>query len=269
MPTNEAVARLGEAVRTRRGELQMSQADVTKAGGPSDTTQSKIELGIAQKVGTQTLAKYDIAFGWPAGRAHSILVGADYHGAETRVPDMTFSPAPTERVVRAPRADRAGVVPPSLAVALAVAIEYADATLEALDDLRWDPEKPEAFDGEAFEDARFTVRVALDEVAAIAAGIAERAVGGRGHLEVAVQNYKDKAEQRRRTLQASYEEAHGLAPVAGKPEGLPANERQADYDLAGGWAARTVPGPTDAEKRHAAQDAAAEAPDEDGPDAGA
>lgn len=42
-------------------------------------------------------------------------------------------------------------------------------------------------------------------------------------------------------------------------------DRQSDYDLA----YRAIPGPTDAEKRHAAQDAAAEAPDEDGPDGGA
>lgn len=41
--------------------------------------------------------------------------------------------------------------------------------------------------------------------------------------------------------------------------------RQGDYDLA----ARTVPGPTDAKRRHGAQDDDATAPDPEGPEAGA
>ncbi|NMD55226.1 MULTISPECIES: helix-turn-helix domain-containing protein [Tsukamurella] len=73
MTTREGVLSLAEAVLLRRGQLGLSQADVAAAGGPSDTTQSKIEQGVAAKVGRQTLAKYDTALQWGTGTAAAFL----------------------------------------------------------------------------------------------------------------------------------------------------------------------------------------------------
>lgn len=69
-------AAFADAVAKRRKELKLSQADVAEAGGPSDTTQSKIELQKAAKIGAVTLARYDTAFGWPSGTAYRILHGS-------------------------------------------------------------------------------------------------------------------------------------------------------------------------------------------------
>ncbi|KXP00855.1 helix-turn-helix domain-containing protein [Tsukamurella pseudospumae] len=84
---HEGVARLAGAVKARRGALGLSQLDVAAAGGPSDTTQSKIELTLATKVGPRTLAKYDNALQWPAGRAAAIFSGElDGHGLASLIP---------------------------------------------------------------------------------------------------------------------------------------------------------------------------------------
>lgn len=80
----------------------MSQLDVARAGGPSDTTQSKIELGSAAKVGARTLAKYDRAFQWTQGTAYRIL-----HGSGR--PDAAPAPAPSPKALVKTHDDAASV----------------------------------------------------------------------------------------------------------------------------------------------------------------
>lgn len=289
MPTNEGFARLGEAVKNRRGELGMSQADVMKAGGPSDTTQSKIELGVARKVGAQTLAKYDRALQWQTGTARALLSGPV---------DLALPPQPAPGVeppvarIRAPLVLDEGTIPTSLALVLAEAAADMERAASDLEDISYDENEPEEFDAFGFEIAQSDVTTAAAQVAAIADELGVLVFGGRAQFQIAV----ERERRRRRRHQQIFE----LMPQANRwPDGQPVTELDSiEYNV---WrnsgrrdwrpyrdmapvervaidegkyedlpsAARTVPGPTDAEKRHAAQDAAAEAPDEDGPDGGA
>lgn len=65
----DQVRRLGDAVRARRDEMGLSQMDVWKAGGPSNSTLTDIENARATKVEYRTLRKLDEALGWERGTA--------------------------------------------------------------------------------------------------------------------------------------------------------------------------------------------------------
>lgn len=69
--------RLAEAVRNRRLALRMSQLDVAHAGGPSDTTVSKIENQTGTNFAAATINKLDRALEWEAGSAARVLGGGD------------------------------------------------------------------------------------------------------------------------------------------------------------------------------------------------
>lgn len=69
------MARLGKAVRERRANLGMTQADVASAGGPSDTTLTGIENGTAKAVSPSTLRKLDSALHWPRGYSRALWQG--------------------------------------------------------------------------------------------------------------------------------------------------------------------------------------------------
>jgi len=72
-------ARLGKFVRERRTRLGLSQRDVAERGGPSDTTQQRIEAGEwrpGRGVST-TLEKLDRGLGWKPGSASRILAGGE------------------------------------------------------------------------------------------------------------------------------------------------------------------------------------------------
>lgn len=65
---------LGQFVKARREELGLSQQEVADAGGPSDTTMSKLENGLTDTVSNRTLKRLDSALGWEAGSARAAYV---------------------------------------------------------------------------------------------------------------------------------------------------------------------------------------------------
>lgn len=80
---SQNVARLGEYVEARRRALGMSQIDVWKAGGPSNSTLTGIESGTSAKVSPSTLRKLDSALGWTEGSAGRTLNGGEPTLVET------------------------------------------------------------------------------------------------------------------------------------------------------------------------------------------
>ena len=74
---DDRIARLGAAVKQRRGDMGYTQQDVTRDGGPSDTTQTGIELGTATGVSAATLRKLDTALRWAPGSAKAVMDGGE------------------------------------------------------------------------------------------------------------------------------------------------------------------------------------------------
>ncbi|RPA64892.1 XRE family transcriptional regulator [Gordonia oryzae] len=74
--SDEDWLRLANEVRSRRLRLGLTQIEVAKRGGPSDTTLSKIEAGTWRpKRAANTLRKVDQGLGWSAGSATGVLEG--------------------------------------------------------------------------------------------------------------------------------------------------------------------------------------------------
>lgn len=69
--------RLGEYVLARRDELQVSQLEVWQAGGPSNTTLTKIESGHLTKLERATARKLDAGLGWEPGSARRVWEGGE------------------------------------------------------------------------------------------------------------------------------------------------------------------------------------------------
>lgn len=80
MEEDPRVKRLGDAVRARRSVLDLTQDQLKPKGGPSNTTISKIEQGVADAVSASTLRKLDRSLGWDEGMARLILNGGDAPG---------------------------------------------------------------------------------------------------------------------------------------------------------------------------------------------
>ncbi|WP_052059910.1 helix-turn-helix domain-containing protein [Rhodococcoides fascians] len=62
-------------MRDRRAQLSISQVELWKAGGPSNSTLTNIESGRDMPVHPKMLRKLDFALGWPPGRAYELLHG--------------------------------------------------------------------------------------------------------------------------------------------------------------------------------------------------
>lgn len=84
-------ARFGRIVRERRLELGMTQDDVTAAGGPSDTTQTRVENAEGVEPNSTTVNRYDRALRWTAGSAARVWQG----GYPDPLPEPNFRPART------------------------------------------------------------------------------------------------------------------------------------------------------------------------------
>lgn len=70
-------ARLGRAVRERREELGLTQADVAAAGGPSPATQYLIESGARDSYRPRLLRGLERAMGWAAYSTARVLAGGE------------------------------------------------------------------------------------------------------------------------------------------------------------------------------------------------
>lgn len=67
--------RFGRIVRERRNYLGLKQQDVFALGGPSDTTQSRVEKGEGAIPSVSTRNSYDIPLRWPVGTAARVWSG--------------------------------------------------------------------------------------------------------------------------------------------------------------------------------------------------
>ncbi|CAG7637090.1 helix-turn-helix domain-containing protein [Rhodococcus opacus] len=67
--------RFGRIVRERREALGMTQDDVTAAGGPSDTTQTRIERAEGSEPTSTTRNRFDHALRWEPGSATRVWNG--------------------------------------------------------------------------------------------------------------------------------------------------------------------------------------------------
>ncbi|WP_326603404.1 helix-turn-helix domain-containing protein [Rhodococcus sp. PD04] len=85
--------RFGRIVRERREALGMTQDDVTAAGGPSDTTQTRIERAEGSEPTATTRNRFDHALRWEPGSAARVWAGG--HPAPLPEPPVRpASPAP-------------------------------------------------------------------------------------------------------------------------------------------------------------------------------
>lgn len=105
-------AGFGQQVRARREELGLTQAQVREAGGPSDTTLTKIESGEGPAPSRATLRKLEQALHWAEGSALTTLGGGepvpDLQAERLRKLGMTYEEAYAEKVVLPERADAGG-----------------------------------------------------------------------------------------------------------------------------------------------------------------
>lgn len=68
---------LARRVLARRHELDMSQLDVWQAGGPSNTTLTKIENGEMEALARTTARKLDTGLRWEPGSARRVFEGGE------------------------------------------------------------------------------------------------------------------------------------------------------------------------------------------------
>lgn len=88
MTATPNLARFGQIVRSRREELGIQQEDLDQYGGPSSTTLSRIERGIAPP-SAKTLRKLDVGLRWATGSAARTLDGGE--PAPSTEPDASAS----------------------------------------------------------------------------------------------------------------------------------------------------------------------------------
>lgn len=87
MSTN--AQRFGRLVKARREELDLNQLEVHAAGGPSNSTMTKIENGLMESLKRPTARKLDKGLQWAPGSARRLWEGgeaapADHHGLTGR-----------------------------------------------------------------------------------------------------------------------------------------------------------------------------------------
>ncbi|MDV8066422.1 helix-turn-helix transcriptional regulator [Rhodococcus sp. IEGM 1366] len=85
---------LGEAVKARRAQLDLTQEDVNQGGGPSDTTLTRIENGEGTVPAPSTLRKLDHALQWEQGSARRVLDGGEpkpLEGGQSKIRSRGFS----------------------------------------------------------------------------------------------------------------------------------------------------------------------------------
>lgn len=75
MSTN--AKRLAEKVLRRRAELDLSQIDVWRTGGPSNTTLTTIENGLLENLTPSTARKLDAGLLWEKGSARKVWEGGE------------------------------------------------------------------------------------------------------------------------------------------------------------------------------------------------
>lgn len=64
--------RLGQAVKSRRDDLRLSQRAVGQAGGPSNSVMTTIENGVDAPIAPSTFSKLDAALQWEPGSARRV-----------------------------------------------------------------------------------------------------------------------------------------------------------------------------------------------------
>lgn len=96
MATTDDWRRLARLVRDRRGDLGMTQEEVTAAGGPSNSTVRLIEGARRPGYRPATLRALERALRWERGSARAVLDGGDplaLAGDEPAPPGISPAPA--------------------------------------------------------------------------------------------------------------------------------------------------------------------------------
>ncbi|MBI2698644.1 MAG: helix-turn-helix transcriptional regulator [Mycobacterium sp.] len=83
--------RFGRVVRARREELGIQQEEMSSYGGPSSTTMSRIERGVAPP-SPKSLRKLDTGLRWQPGSAKRTLTGGDPTPLSTEIPALPNLP---------------------------------------------------------------------------------------------------------------------------------------------------------------------------------
>jgi len=73
MVANSPARRLAEAVLKRRADLDLTQLDVWQAGGPSNTTLTKIENAEIDSLARVTARRLDKGLQWAPGSARAVF----------------------------------------------------------------------------------------------------------------------------------------------------------------------------------------------------
>jgi transcriptional regulator with XRE-family HTH domain len=68
---------VGDAVKARRGVLELSQRDLSKKAGVDVTSIQQIESGARERLQERTKAKLEDALGWVAGSIDHVLSGGE------------------------------------------------------------------------------------------------------------------------------------------------------------------------------------------------
>lgn len=95
--------RFGQIVRARREELGLTQDDVAAAGGPADTTQTRVENADGDEPRLSTRNKFDKPLRWAPGSAARVWTGGDPTPLESSSPRSRHAhPESTPRRQSAP-----------------------------------------------------------------------------------------------------------------------------------------------------------------------
>lgn len=172
--------------------LGLTQADVSRRGGPSDTTLRKILDGDEVNVSTATLTKLDTAFAWTPGTAARAALQEGDSVAQVPEPPRT-PPAPSE-----PRRQHgAWALGPELMVALDLSMDRVESIASGIT-LAGDPDDRDEME-QLVSDVDDLV-AAIDDLEPIARAIAEYGVGGRTHLMLEKAKEKQRRRSRRRPV---------------------------------------------------------------------
>jgi transcriptional regulator with XRE-family HTH domain len=91
--------RLGQAVERAYQRLGLSHTAFADHAGVSRSTLHRLERGNGPAPSDTTLAKVELALGWPAGSARKVVEGADAPEGATTIPLPSVRPASASSVV--------------------------------------------------------------------------------------------------------------------------------------------------------------------------
>lgn len=180
--TKDDWIRLGRAVKARREELGMTQAELQDAGGPSTAKLREIENLRTSTLSTSKRRDLERVLGWETNSVDVVLAGGE---------PRNTAPAP-----RAPRG--AWELGPQMMVDLAVAADEVEWYLNDAYSIDADTEIEEA------ASAAHALADAAEQLIERASTVAAYGVGGEAHLRLLVLKQREAEKARRKARLASF-----------------------------------------------------------------